>query len=146
MTRGKQRSRLLANRELISRFCRAMTPRSRSAKQREDEEPTSVLDFVGTDGTLALGAAAARMLGDLTLIGIAGGSLSVSFFSVPYELSVQSTYWGSRSELVEVLDLDARGLLRPKITTFGLDQAMEAYRHMEEGTADGRAVIVPNPT
>jgi propanol-preferring alcohol dehydrogenase len=105
-----------------------------------------VLDFVGTDGTLALGAAAARMLGDLTLVGIAGGSLSVSFFSVPYELSVQSTYWGSRSELVEVLDLGARGLLRPKITTFSLEQAMDAYRHMEEGTADGRAVIIPNHT
>lgn len=105
-----------------------------------------MLDFVGTDGTLALGAAAARMLGDLTLVGIAGGSLSVSFFSVPYELPVQSTCWGSRSELIEVLDLGARGLLRPKITTFSLDQAMDAYRRMEEETADWRAVIIPNRT
>jgi propanol-preferring alcohol dehydrogenase len=102
-----------------------------------------VLDFVGADATLALGAAVARMVGDLTLVGIAGGSLAVSFFSVPYELSVQSTYWGSRPELVEVLDLGARGLLRPKVTTFTLDEAMEAYRRMENGTAEGRAVVVP---
>jgi propanol-preferring alcohol dehydrogenase len=102
-----------------------------------------VLDFVGADATLALGAAVARVLGDLTIVGIAGGSLPVSFFSVPYELSVQSTYWGSRPELIEVLDLAAAGLVRAKITTFTLDDAMEAYRRMENGTTEGRAVIVP---
>ena len=102
-----------------------------------------MLDFVGTDDTLALGVAAARMLGDLTLVGIAGGSLPVSFFSVPYELSIQSTYWGSRPELIEVLDLGARGLLRPTITTVPLDQAVEAYRRMEAGTVEGRTVVIP---
>ena len=102
-----------------------------------------LLDFVGADDTLALGVAAARMLGDLTLVGIAGGSLPVSFFSVPYELSIQSTYWGSRPELIEVLDLGARGLLRPTITTVPLDQAVEAYRRMEAGTVEGRTVVIP---
>jgi propanol-preferring alcohol dehydrogenase len=77
-----------------------------------------VLDFVGADATLALGAALARTVGDLTIVGIAGGTLPLSFFSVPYEVSVQTTYWGSRPELIEVLDLGARGLLRPKVTTF----------------------------
>jgi propanol-preferring alcohol dehydrogenase len=102
-----------------------------------------VLDFVGADATLALGASVARMLGDLTLVGLARGKLEVSFFSVPYELSVQSTYWGSRPELVEVLDLGARGLVRAEITTFSLDEAIDAYRRMEDGTARGRAVVVP---
>ena len=102
-----------------------------------------LLDFVGADDTLALGVAAARMLGDLTLVGIAGGSLPVSFFSVPYELSIQSTYWGSRPELIEVLDLGARGLLRPTITTVPLDQAVEGYRRMEAGTVEGRTVVIP---
>jgi propanol-preferring alcohol dehydrogenase len=69
--------------------------------------------------------------------------LPVSFFSLPYELSVQSTYWGSRPELVEVLDLGARGLLRPRITEFPLDQAASVYRQLAEGTLNGRAVIVP---
>jgi len=70
-----------------------------------------VLDFVGSDATLRTGAAAARTMGDLTLVGLAGGSLALSFFSLPYELSVQSTYWGTRPELTEVLELGARGLL-----------------------------------
>ena len=102
-----------------------------------------VLDFVGSESTLALGAAATRMLGDLTIVGIAGGTLPVSFFSVPYEVSIQTTYWGSRPELVEVLDLASRGLLRPKVTIFTLDDAMDAYRAMEAGRLQGRAVIVP---
>ena len=77
-----------------------------------------VLDFVGADATLALGVAAARTVGDLTIVGIGGGTVAVSFFSVPYEVSIATTYWGSRPELVEVLDLGARGLVRPRTTTF----------------------------
>ncbi len=102
-----------------------------------------VLDFVGSEATLSLGAASARMLGDLTIVGLAGGTLPVSFFSVPYELSVQTTYWGSRPELVEVLDLGARGLIKPKVTTFSLESAVAAYEALEAGELEGRAVIVP---
>jgi propanol-preferring alcohol dehydrogenase len=102
-----------------------------------------VLDFVGADATLALGAAVTRPLGDLTVVGIAGGTLPVSFFSVPYEVSIQTTYWGSRPELVEVLDLASRGLVHPKVATFPLDRAVDAYRQMAAGQLEGRAVVVP---
>ncbi len=105
-----------------------------------------VLDFVGSDATLATGAACARQLGDLNLVGMAGGTLPVSFFSVPYELSIQTTYWGNRSELVEVLDLAARGLLLPEITTFPLEEAPAAYAQLAAGEIAGRAVVVPFPT
>ena len=102
-----------------------------------------VLDFVGADATMKLGAAITRQLGDLTIVGIAGGTLPVSFFSVPYEVSIQTTYWGSRPELVEVLDLAARGLIAPHYTTFPLSRAAEAYQKLEKGEVSGRAVIVP---
>ena len=102
-----------------------------------------VIDCVGADSTLALAAGAMRMLGDLTVVGIAGGSLPVSFFSIAYEVSIQTTYWGTRPELVEVLDLAAHGLVTPKVATYGLDQAVEAYQHLRKGEVDGRAVIVP---
>ncbi|UGT62804.1 NAD(P)-dependent alcohol dehydrogenase [Nocardia asteroides] len=103
----------------------------------------AIFDCVGADPTLALGAAAGRVLGDLTVIGIGGGTLPVSFFSVPYELSVQTTYWGGRYELAEVLDLAARGLLHAETTTFALDDAVEAYHRLERGEITGRAVVVP---
>jgi len=103
-----------------------------------------VLDFVGADATLAMGAAAARQMGDLTIVGIAGGTLPVSFFSIPYEVSVQTTYWGSRPELVELLTLAARGLIESIITTYTLEEATDVYKKLKAGDIDGRAVIVPN--
>lgn len=103
-----------------------------------------VLDFVGADSTLAMGAAAARQMGDLTIVGIAGGTLPVSFFSIPYEVSVQTTYWGSRPELVELLTLAARGLIESIITTYTLEEATDVYKKLKAGDIDGRAVIVPN--
>jgi alcohol dehydrogenase, propanol-preferring len=103
----------------------------------------AVFDFVGIDATLALGVQATRSLGDLTIVGLGGGTLPLSFFSIPYEVSIQTTYWGTRPELVEVLDLGARKLIRPTITEVGLDQAADAYRELERGTLEGRAVVVP---
>jgi propanol-preferring alcohol dehydrogenase len=102
-----------------------------------------VLDMVGSDQTLATAAACTRPMGDLTIVGIAGGTLPVSFFGLPYEVSVQTTYWGNRAELVEVLDLAARGLLRPQVTTFPLEEATAVYADLAAGDIDGRAVVVP---
>jgi propanol-preferring alcohol dehydrogenase len=103
-----------------------------------------VLDFVGSEGTLALGASVGRPLGDLTIVGIAGGSLPVGFFSVPYEMSIQTTYWGTRPELVEVLELGGRGLIESEVTMFTLEEATGAYEALKAGEIEGRAVVVPN--
>jgi propanol-preferring alcohol dehydrogenase len=137
----------------LARDCGAeitLTPGADTASEIRDNSKGRgadvVLDFVGSDDTLALAAAVARSGGDLTIVGIAGGSLPVSFFALSYEVSIQTTYWGSRPELVEVLELAAAGLLRPKITTFGLDAAIDAYRAIQTGKLEGRAVIVPSPT
>ena len=105
-----------------------------------------VLDFVGADATLALGAAVGRPLGDLTIVGIAGGTLPVSFFSLPYEMSVQTTYWGTRPELIELLNLAGRGLIESRITRFPLDQADDAYQALKAGEVEGRAVVIPSST
>jgi propanol-preferring alcohol dehydrogenase len=58
-------------------------------------------------------------------------------------VSIQTTYWGTRPELVEVLDLGARGLVSAKVTTFPLEKAPDAYASMESGHLEGRAVVVP---
>lgn len=102
-----------------------------------------VLDFVGANDTMALGVQVARPLGDLTIVGIAGGTLPVGFFSTPYELSVQTTYWGTVPELIELLDLAARGVVTPEVTTFSLADAPAAYEALRAGTLRGRAVVVP---
>ena len=105
-----------------------------------------VLDFVGSDETLATAAACVRQLGDITIVGIAGGTLPVSFFGIPYEASVQTTYWGNRAELVEVLDLAGRGLLHAATSIYPLEDALAAYDDLAHGRVEGRAVVVPNDT
>jgi propanol-preferring alcohol dehydrogenase len=102
-----------------------------------------VLDFVGNEQTMALGASLCRVLGDFTIVGIAGGALPFSFFSVPYETSLQTTYWGGRVELAEVLDLAAHNLITPKISKFNLEDAPQVYLDLAAGKIEGRAVIVP---
>ncbi|MCX6433655.1 MAG: NAD(P)-dependent alcohol dehydrogenase [Actinobacteria bacterium] len=102
-----------------------------------------VIDFVGIDSTLAMAAASAKVQGDMTIVGVGGGSFPMSLFSPPYECNVRSIYWGTRSELGEVLALAAKGLITPEYSTYSLDQALEAYAAMEAGKLKGRAVIVP---
>jgi propanol-preferring alcohol dehydrogenase len=104
------------------------------------------LDFVGSTETMALAATSARHLGDVTIVGIAGGTFGFSFGSTPVEASLQFTYWGTRAELVEVLDLASRGHVAPVISTFSLDDAPTAYAQLESGEITGRAVIVPTPS
>lgn len=102
-----------------------------------------VLDIVGSDETLALGAAVTRALGHLTIVGIAGGTLPVSFFGIAYEASVATTYWGTLPELQEVVALAASGKIAAHTRRFDLSEAPAAYQAMSDGTLDGRAVIVP---
>jgi propanol-preferring alcohol dehydrogenase len=102
-----------------------------------------VLDIVGYDDTLALAAAVVAPLGRLTIVGVGGGTLPFNFFGFPYEASVQSTYWGSITELQELFALAASGGFRVHATQYPLDQASDVYRSMVGGTLQGRAVLVP---
>ncbi len=105
-----------------------------------------VLDCVGSDATLALAAASARTIGDITLIGVAGGTLPFRFGHPANEVSVRSVYWGTRSELAAVLELAARGLLTVQTTAYPLERAIDAYRALAAGEVLGRAVVVPEGT
>jgi propanol-preferring alcohol dehydrogenase len=103
-----------------------------------------VIDLVGADATMALGATVARPLGHLTIVGIAGGTLPFSFFSLGYEVSVATTYWGSMPELMEVISLASTGRVQAHVQRFSLENALDAYAAMREGKLSGRAVIVPS--
>jgi alcohol dehydrogenase, propanol-preferring len=102
-----------------------------------------VLDFVGVDASLALAARVVRPLGHLTVVGLGGGTLPLSFFSIPYEASVATTYWGSVTELMEVVELAEAGRIAARVTRFALEDATDAYDAMRHGDLLGRAVIVP---
>lgn len=103
-----------------------------------------VLDMVGSDATLALAVAAVGVDAHIVIVGIAGGTLPVSFLGVPYGIRVSTTYWGTLPELHAVLALAARGDLDVETTEWPLSRAPEAYAALRAGTVTGRAVVVPD--
>jgi propanol-preferring alcohol dehydrogenase len=102
-----------------------------------------VIDFVGATPTMTLARSVARPMSDVTIVGIGGGEIPLSFFSQPYEVNIATTYWGSRPELAELLALAARGDVTAEATVYSLDDAARAYRDLRDGTVTGRAGVVP---
>lgn len=102
-----------------------------------------VLDFVGAEPTIALGASAVKFGTELIVIGAAAGSFSWNFYSFPYEVSLTTSFWGTLPELHEVIALARQGLIKPHVQRFGLEQAVRAYEMMEQGQLNGRAVMIP---
>lgn len=103
-----------------------------------------VLDFVGAPPTVATAGASAAVDSDITIVGLGGGALPVGFGSLPYNTTVTSPYWGSRSELAEVLDLARAGDVEVHVETYTLDEAPLAYERLHAGRINGRAVILPH--
>ncbi|MER7779199.1 NAD(P)-dependent alcohol dehydrogenase [Streptomyces sp. NPDC096191] len=104
----------------------------------------AVFDFVGVAPTVRTAGAVAAVEGDVTLVGIGGGSLPVGFGVLPFEVSVTAPYWGSRGELIEVLDLARSGAVSVHTETYALDDAPLAYERLHAGEVNGRAVILPH--
>jgi propanol-preferring alcohol dehydrogenase len=103
----------------------------------------AVFDFVGAQSTVELAGAVIAVEGDVSIVGIGGGALPVGFGSIPYDAAVRAPYWGSRAELMEVLDLARSGKLTVETEVFSLDDAPAAYEKLHAGDIRGRAVIVP---
>jgi propanol-preferring alcohol dehydrogenase len=102
-----------------------------------------VFDFVGAPPTLEIARQSVAMGGRIEIVGIGGGTLTAGFFATPYGATVRAPYWGTRAELIEVLDLARHGAIHVETERFTLEEAPEAYRRLHEGTIRGRAVVVP---
>ncbi|MBW8766984.1 MAG: NAD(P)-dependent alcohol dehydrogenase [Geodermatophilales bacterium] len=103
----------------------------------------AVFDFVGAPPTVELARRAVAMDGVVQIVGIGGGLLRTGFFSTPLGASVRAPYWGTRPELLEVLDVARAGAVHVEVERYALDEAPDAYRKLHEGTVRGRAVVVP---
>jgi propanol-preferring alcohol dehydrogenase len=101
------------------------------------------LDFVGVEQTIATAQASMAIGGRLTVVGIAGGVATWSFFTNPYEATLTNTYWGSVEDLHEVVAMYRAGQITPDIERFSLDDALDAYHRLQDGTLSARAVVVP---
>jgi propanol-preferring alcohol dehydrogenase len=104
---------------------------------------TLVIDLVGIDATLALARAILAQRGQLKLVGVGGGTLPLRFFEMPREAAVSIPYAGTLTDLIAVVELAARDLVRPEVTRIGFDALEETYALMAAGKLQGRAVLTP---
>lgn len=104
----------------------------------------AVFDFVGIQSTTELAARLVGVGGEIVVVGVGPGTVQVGFFPTPWESSARAPYWGSRSELIEVLELARTGRIKVEIERFSLDEAPRAYESLHAGTLRGRAVVIPS--
>lgn len=103
-----------------------------------------VLDFVGSDATLAGSARLLAPGGRLVVVGSAGGELTASKGpGLPRGWQLSAPFWGSRADLEAVVAMAARGALSGESQTGSLAEAPELYRRLRRGQIHGRAVVVP---
>lgn len=65
----------------------------------------------------------------------------MGYGQLPNDVAVQTPYWGSRSELIEVLELAHRSQVSFDVEQFSIDGGETAYQRLHDGTLRGRAVI-----
>jgi propanol-preferring alcohol dehydrogenase len=103
-----------------------------------------VLDCVGVQPTIDLGAKLLGRNSVWTIVGLDGGRHDFHHGSTPYGTLMSIPYWGSRVELMEVIAMARDGRIHAETTEFLLEQAVEVYGNLKAGQITGRAVLIPD--
>ena len=102
-----------------------------------------VLDCVGVQPTVDLGAKLLGRNSVWTVVGLGGGRHDFHHGSTPYGVSLSIPYWGSRVELMEVIGMARAGTIQAETTEFPLGEAAAVYDKLRAGEITGRAVLIP---
>lgn len=102
-----------------------------------------VCNFVGIQATADLAAKVAGRASDIVMVGLGPGTIPAGVGTLPGGTTVRIPVWGTRPELIEVLDLARSGEIRVEAESFPLERGPEAYERLHAGTLRGRAVLVP---
>jgi alcohol dehydrogenase, propanol-preferring len=102
-----------------------------------------VVDCVGSDETLALAAGAVAPGGQVAIIGLGGGTFPMRFGAVALETHVIFSFWGTREELVDVVELARAGAIELEVERVPLAAVPAAYERLAAGGCSGRVVAVP---
>ncbi len=110
----------------------------------DDEIGTAdvVLDFLGAESTMAIAAGAVRRQGLVAVVGLFGGRIPFGLGAVPHEARFMSSFWGSRAQLDELLDLarSEPSVVQP-VETLPLADAQLAHDRLRRGDLKGRLVL-----
>jgi propanol-preferring alcohol dehydrogenase len=103
----------------------------------------AVIDFVGTDDSLALAAKVVGKRGLVALLGLAGGLVGFGFSTLAPEAALTTVVAGTVLDLQEVVKIAQTGQLRTSIETYPLEAFDTALADLRAGQVEGRAVLVP---
>jgi propanol-preferring alcohol dehydrogenase len=104
-----------------------------------------VIDFVNATKSVETDMQFLRRRAKLVLVGLFGGELRLSLVTMPTRAySLIGSYTGSLDDLVELVSLAERGVIKPVVSSrFKLNQAGEALQMLKDGRIVGRGVINP---
>jgi propanol-preferring alcohol dehydrogenase len=108
-----------------------------------DSPARVVLDFVGSDATLALATRVVERGGAVVQVGEGGGEVPFAFGRVPWEATFTTSVWGSSADLATVLGLAQSGQIDWHVETIPLEHADEALERLRRGDVLGRLVLTP---
>jgi len=103
----------------------------------------AVLDFVGNPATMQLAIHMIKPMGHIVVSGRSPKTMPFGSATMPYGATLSTTFGGSKSELMELIGLVEKGLVKAHVTRFSLDEVEKAFRLLKEGKIHGRAVIIP---
>jgi alcohol dehydrogenase, propanol-preferring len=104
-----------------------------------------VLDFVGSDATIAAGLAAVRPYGAFGLVGANGGTFRRPWFGgLPRDADVFTFQGSSIADVQAVVALAEAGVIRSEVDLYPLSRVEDAYAALENGELRGRAVVTPD--
>jgi alcohol dehydrogenase, propanol-preferring len=105
----------------------------------------AVIDFVNASKTVETDMQLLRRRAKVVLVGLFGGELKLNLVTMPtraYKLI--GSYTGSITDLIELVSLAKRGVIRPIISNrFKLEQATEALTMLKNGKILGRGILNP---
>ncbi|KAA8917733.1 hypothetical protein TRICI_000120 [Trichomonascus ciferrii] len=103
-----------------------------------------VLDVVGHRDTFYLAQKHVRPRGKIVPVGLASTVLEINQHPASQrEIEIISTFWGTSAELMECLDLVAKGVVNPQVETCHLEDVHDILHKLEHNKIKSRTVIVP---
>lgn len=84
----------------------------------------------------------ARRGATVVFVGLPPGDFPADIFDIVLRaITIRGSIVGTRQDMIEALDLYARGLIHPTVTVEPLDDINDIFERMEQGRIDGRVVM-----
>lgn len=103
-------------------------------------------DFVGIQQTFDLCFSSIRCSGTIHTIGI--GCKAINFpplvTMLMKEITFKMSYYGTRDELIEVLQAIGDGLLNPRVETRSMEEVVQVMEDLHNGKLSSRIALIPN--